>query len=271
MRVAIYNNETTESQRVTKLLRTEMDKAGLVYDEENPEVVITIGGDGTLLSAFHHYQTQLGQIRFVGIHTGHLGFYTDWRNFEIDDLVDSLVHDSGQSISYPLLDIKAVYSDGTVNRFTALNEFTIRNITRTMVCDVYINSQLFENFRGDGLCVSTPTGSTAYNKSVGGAVMDPHSVGFQLAEMASLNNRVFRTLGSPIIFAADTKLLLRLRDINGHVMTCDREQIMLKNKKDERYLMELAYQVSDQKINFARYRHNNFWNRVKDSFIGGTK
>lgn len=98
--------------------------------------------------------------------------------------------------------------------------------------------------------------------------MDPHSVGFQLAEMASLNNRVFRTLGSPIIFGADTKLMLRLRDTNDHVLTCDRDQLMLKNKKGQRYLMELDYQVSDQKINFARYRHNNFWNRVKDSFIG---
>src|SRR5699024_5214340 len=98
MKVGIYNNETAESQRVTKLLRAEIERAGLTYDDQHPEVVITIGGDGTLLSAFHHYIDQLDQIRFVGIHTGHLGFYTDWRNFEIDDLVDSLVQDSGQSV-----------------------------------------------------------------------------------------------------------------------------------------------------------------------------
>lgn len=271
MKIGIYNNESAESQRVTKLLRDEIERAGLDYDEENPEVVITIGGDGTLLSAFHHYIDQLDQIRFVGIHTGHLGFYTDWRNFEIDDLVDSLVQDSGQSVSYPLLDMHAVYSDGTVENFVALNESTIRNITKTMVCDVYINNQLFENFRGDGLCISTPTGSTAYNKSVGGAIMDPNSVGFQLAEMASLNNRVFRTLGSPIIFGADTKLMLRLRDANDHVMTCDREQMRLKNAAGKRHLLEVSYQVSPKRIYFARYRHTNFWNRVKDSFIGGAK
>ena len=127
MRVAIYNNETAESQRVTKLLRVDMEKAGLVYDQQKPEVVVTIGGDGTLLSAFHHYQHQLDRVRFVGIHTGHLGFYTDWRNFEIDDLVDSLVRDSGQSVAYPLLDMKAIYSDGLVDHFIALNESTIRN------------------------------------------------------------------------------------------------------------------------------------------------
>ena len=271
MKVGIYNNETAESQRVTKLLRAEIERAGLTYDDQHPEVVITIGGDGTLLSAFHHYIDQLDQIRFVGIHTGHLGFYTDWRNFEIDDLVDSLVQDSGQSVSYPLLDMRAGYSDGTVDNYVALNEATIRNITKTMACDVYINNQLFENFRGDGLCISTPTGSTAYNKSVGGAIMDPNSVGFQLAEMASLNNRVFRTLGSPIIFGADTKLMLRLRDVNDHVMTCDREQLRLKNEKGKRYLMEISFQVSAKRVYFARYRHTNFWNRVKDSFIGGGK
>ena len=75
MRIGIYNNETAESQRVTKVLKTEMKRAGLTYVEKNPEVVITIGGDGTLLSAFHHYQKDLNNIRFVGIHTGHLGFY----------------------------------------------------------------------------------------------------------------------------------------------------------------------------------------------------
>lgn len=101
-----------------------------------------------MLSAFHHYQKDLNNIRFVGIHTGHLGFYTDWRSFEIDDLVDSLVKDSGQAVSYPLLAMKATYSDGQIENYIALNESTIRNVTRTMVCDVFINNYLFENFRG---------------------------------------------------------------------------------------------------------------------------
>lgn len=271
MRVAIYNNESPESQRVTKLLKAEMEKAGLIYDQQTPNVVVTIGGDGTLLSAFHHYETLLDKIRFVGIHTGHLGFYTDWRNYEIDDLVDSLVKDSGESVAYPLLDMHAIYSDGSIDHYIALNESTVRNITKTMVCDVYVNNELFETFRGDGLCISTPTGSTAYNKSVGGAIMDPHIIGFQLAEMASLNNRVFRTLGSPIIFGSNAKVMLRLKDLNGHVMTCDREQVRLKPQQGGRKLVEITYQVSKKEISFAQYRHNNFWHRVKDAFIGGAQ
>ena len=58
----------------------------------------------------------------------------------------------------------------------------------------------FERFRGDGLCISTPSGSTAYNKALGGAIIHPSLKAIQLAEMASINNRVFRTIGSPLIF-----------------------------------------------------------------------
>ena len=213
MRVAIFNYESPESLRVRKLLLNRLEEeTAITYDEQQPDVVITIGGDGTLISAFHHYEDRLSTIRFVGIHTGHLGFYTDWRNFEVEDLVESLQNDSGQSVSYPLLEMSATYDDGEIERRVALNESTLRNIVKTMVCDVYINNQLFERFRGDGLVISTPTGSTAYNKSVGGAILDPRIIGFQLGEMASLNNRVFRTLGSPVVFGSDTKLTLRLPD-----------------------------------------------------------
>ena len=62
-----------------------------------------------------------------------------------------------------------------------------------MVADIIINHVPFERFRGDGVTVSTPTGSTAYNKSLGGAVLHPTIEALQLTEIASLNNRVYRT------------------------------------------------------------------------------
>lgn len=63
---------------------------------------------------------------------------------------------------------------------------------KSMAADVCLNDVLFESFRGDGLSVSTPTGSTAYNKSLGGAVLHPTIEALQLTEIASLNNRVYR-------------------------------------------------------------------------------
>lgn len=71
------------------------------------------------------------------------------------------------------------------------------------------------------MTISTPTGSTAYNKSVGGAVIHPSINAFQLAEIASLNNRVFRTLGSPIVIAHDEWLEIKLENTEDYLVTVD--------------------------------------------------
>ena len=63
---------------------------GLIFDEEEPDIVLSIGGDGTLLHAFHKYKHRLQDTAFVGIHTGHLGFYADWKPAEIEKLVISI-------------------------------------------------------------------------------------------------------------------------------------------------------------------------------------
>lgn len=79
-----------------------------------------------------------------------------------------------------------------------------------MVADVVIDNVQLERFRGDGLSVSTPTGSTAYNKSLGGAILHPTMEALQLAEISSLNNRVYRTLGSSVIVPKKIRLKLFL-------------------------------------------------------------
>lgn len=192
MKIAIFANKRAKSQAVKKKLYQKFVERHFVIDDKEPDVVVTIGGDGTLLSAFHHYEDKLDQVRFVGVHTGHLGFYTDWRDDEIDDLVISLQSDNRQSVSYPLLEVSVKYADSPRReRYLALNESTLKRNSATMVTDVYIGGELFERFRGDGLCVSTPTGSTAYNKSLGGAVVHPNLEVLQIAEIGSINNRVF--------------------------------------------------------------------------------
>ncbi|MGH2214097.1 NAD kinase, partial [Enterococcus faecalis] len=73
--------------------------------------------------------------------------------------------------SYRLLDARIRFRDGKPGKhFLALNESTIKRGNRSMVGDVFIKGELFERFRGDGFSISTPTGSTAYNKSIGEAV-----------------------------------------------------------------------------------------------------
>ncbi|UQS85556.1 NAD kinase [Apilactobacillus apisilvae] len=264
MRVAIYSNDGSTSNKVASQLKAKIkDSDKLNYDGLNPEIVISVGGDGTLLSAFHHYIDSINKIRFVGIHTGHLGFYTDWRDYEVQQLVDSLEDDNGQSVSYPLLSIDIKYKDGgPSDSMVALNESTLKRVNGTMVTDVNIKDEFFEKFRGDGLCVSTPTGSTAYNKSVSGAIISPQFNAVQVSEMASINNRVFRTLGSPIIIPPNEWITIIPDDPYHNILTCD--QLLVKNRPIE----SITYSISNDRIYFAQYRHTHFWKRVSNSFIG---
>ncbi|GHP14989.1 NAD kinase [Lentilactobacillus fungorum] len=267
MKIAIYSNLGESSNNVATALKKEIDKSSMLsIDGLNPEMVISVGGDGTLLSAFHHYQDISDRIRLVGIHTGHLGFYTDWRDYEVSELVDSLEHDNGQSVTYPLLDIRVNYaSGGFADKGLALNESTLKQINGTMVADLYIKNQLFESFRGDGLCVSTPSGSTAYNKSVGGAIINPLLNAIQVAEISSINNRVFRTLGSPLIIAPDEWVKVVLKSAGRTILTCDQQVVSTDP------IASIEYRISKHRVAFAQYRHTQFWRRVSNSFIGRPK
>lgn len=263
MKVAIHNNHKKISIKVAQELKERLEKENIEINSHSPDILITVGGDGTLLSAFHRFAHQLDSIRFIGVHTGHLGFYTDWREYELEELVESIKNDDGEAVEYPLLDVNVRYTDGRQdNNFIALNEATVKKTGGTLVTDVFINDKHFECFRGDGLCVSTPTGSTGYNKSVGGAVLNPRLPALQMTEMASINNQLFRTLSSPLIIAWDEEIILDLTQAKQILITFDHITMSEENVKSVRL------KIADEKIRFARYRHTHFWDRVSNAFIG---
>ncbi|KRL63862.1 NAD kinase [Lactobacillus psittaci] len=261
MKVAIVKNPRKQSQLVAQQLEKLLLDQGIEIDGTNPEVVISVGGDGTMISAFHKYQAQLDRVRFIGVHTGHLGFYTDWRNFDLKKMVQALTQEKPLTSSYPLLEL-IVITDNEPRHFLALNEASIKRISKTLVAKVAIKDELFETFRGDGLCVSTPTGSTAYSKSLGGAVIHPRLKALQLTEVASINNRVFRTIGSPVVIAPDEWITIEPADQHNLILIVDGKRVPVD------HVQKVIYRISKQEIKFDKFGHHHFWSRVKDSFIG---
>ncbi|MCC9773734.1 NAD kinase [Streptococcus agalactiae] len=263
-RVAIIANGKYQSKRVaSKLFAAFKHDPDFYLSKKDPDIVISIGGDGMLLSAFHMYEKQLDKVRFVGVHTGHLGFYTDYRDFEVDTLINNLKNDEGEQISYPILKVTITLEDGRVIRARALNESTIKRIEKTMVADVVINQVVFERFRGDGILVSTPTGSTAYNKSLGGAVLHPTIEALQLTEISSLNNRVYRTLGSSVIIPKKDAIEIVPKRVGVYTISIDNKTVHYKNvtKRED--------SIDEKSINFVSTpSHTSFWERVNDAFIG---
>ncbi|HEM2777495.1 TPA: NAD kinase [Streptococcus suis] len=262
-KIALLASRNPKSEAVSKELWTKLKEANFILTPKKPDIVISIGGDGMLLSAFHKYEKLIDRVRFVGIHTGHLGFYTDYRDFEVDKLIENLKLDTGARVSYPILNVKVKMTDGRIVEARALNEATVKRLSKTMVADIIINNVPFERFRGDGISVSTPTGSTAYNKSLGGAVLHPTIEALQIAEVASLNNRVYRTLGSSVVVPKKDKIVIEPKHSDRYSIAVDNKTFVYDS------IESIEYQIDNSKIHFvATPSHTSFWNRVKDAFIG---
>ncbi|MBF0713726.1 NAD kinase [Gemella sp. GH3] len=231
-----------------------------------PDYIIVIGGDGTVLSAFRKYLDIVNDVKFITIHTGHLGFYTDYQVKNYKNIFEDILNRAPQVESYPLLAVEAYCTQGNMlTKNYALNEITFNNsMGSTYVAEVYINDEHFENFRGDGICISTPTGSTAYNKSLGGAVIHPKMDIFQVTEIAALNNLVYRTLGNPVILSKDEVLTIKPKNqVNNNRLSID--QSYYSNESLSKIKITLS---KTKKISFLRYNNVSFWKRVKRSFIG---
>ncbi|WP_277678588.1 NAD kinase [Gracilibacillus dipsosauri] len=263
MRFYILSKGDHKSDIIKGRMKQYLEGFSLEYDEKEPELVISVGGDGTFLEAFHTYQDRLEHTAFIGIHTGHLGFYADWLPDEVEKLIIEIAKKPYEIVEYPLLDI-VIYPAGEkkAKQFLALNEASVKSADGTVVLDVFIKGAHFERFRGDGLCISTPSGSTAYNKALGGAIIHPSLKALQITEMASINNRVFRTVGSPLILPKHHVCELKpLYHEKNFLITIDHYTDTYSN------IDTIECKVSEKNIRFARFRALPFWKRVHDSFI----
>lgn len=230
------------------------------FDDENPDIVFSFGGDGTMLGAIHKYKNILDKVKFVGVNTGNLGFFTDFTISELP-LIYELIESNEYSLNaYNLLEYTLKSNDNVFSGL-AVNEIAITNPIHTQIIDVYINDKHFETFRGTGLLVSPPTGSTAYNKSLGGSVIDPLIKAIQLTEFAPINNRVYRSLSSPLVLSEDSKIELRFEKNENLYISVDGKFLAFSN------LTQVFTKLSNQQARFIEKKDTEFFDKVKRSFI----
>lgn len=241
------------------LVHNTLQQKGHIYDESNPEFVFSIGGDGTILRTVRQYIEKTENIIFVGINLGRLGFYTDFDESEIDRAIEIIETKKYELASFHLLEYQ-LKNDKECMCGYALNEVAIINPIHTQIIDVYINNKHFETFRGTGFIVSTPSGSTAYSKSLGGSVIDPHIEALQLTEVASINNRVYKTLSSPIVVSSQTTITLKSDFANGYA-TVDGVYDPFNA------FNEIIIKLSPKTARFVLNQQSDFWDRVKKSFL----
>ena len=263
-RIFIYANDTKMSKTIEETLRKKLVKSGLrVYEEysEDTELIICIGGDGTLLRLVQEFNFPKTPI--VGINTGHLGFFQEVLPEKIDDFIFLYNQDkySIQSLNGVTFTIKT--ASGT-HKHLALNEIVVRGLmTHPIHLNISINESFIERFSGDGLCVSTPAGSTAYNYSLGGSIVDPRLNLLQVSPIAPMQNTAYRSFTSSILLPSNDKLTIIPCGEYDKTLSVVYDGLM----KDYENVEEMTIQLSRKKINLMRFDDYQFWEKVKSKFL----
>lgn len=141
---------------------------------EHTECIITIGGDGTLIQAARDLSGR--NIPMVGVNRGHLGFLNQIsRQEDIAPVMDALLNDRYQLETRMMIYGEARKCGELVLADIALNEIAVtrKDALKARRFSVYVNDEFLNEYSADGILVATPTGSTAYNLSAGGPVIEP--------------------------------------------------------------------------------------------------
>lgn len=245
---AIISREDEVSVKISATIQNQLLAAGMEYSNDRPEIVCTIGGDGTFLSAIHKYLGILNQVVFVGLHTGTLGFFADYTLKQINEFVSDIVTKNPQIEKRALMRIHL----SSINKDCyAVNDMLLQR-PQTQHIDVYINDRKLETFHGTGLILSTQIGSTAYNRSVGGAVVEPGLEIMQLAELAGIHHRHYRSLNNSLIVSGRNQITFASEDFSETTLSFDRYEIKLPKKET------IVCSLSDLKVQLAHY-HQPDW------------
>jgi NAD+ kinase len=223
-----------------------------------PELVLSVGGDGTFLETALNIRT-FG-IPVAGVNTGRMGFLA---NIPVDGLagsVDQLCRGEYKVIERALLEITHPEGLFGTESQVALNEITFQKTDPGMITiSVYTDDVYLNTYWADGLIVSTATGSTAYNLSVGGPILSPEDQSIIISPISShnLTNR-------PIIVTGDTILRMQVGGRScGFLATCDS-----KSGKAE-FGKEIRIRQTPEKLKTIMLRGTDFYSTLRNKLMWG--
>ena len=180
------------------------------------DILVSIGGDGTLLSLVRRSYKYHKPV--LGIYVGKLGFLTDVLPEEIEDFVKKLKKKKFRIDNRMMMEANI---NGSKKRFYSFNDIVItrESISKMIEVDAYIDKKWFNRYYGDGLIISTPTGSTAYNLAAGGPVVYPLTDAYILTPICahSLTQR-------PLVLPADFEIEIRTKSTKT-LMVLDGQEI----------------------------------------------
>lgn len=261
-RIYVYTNRVKRSLQVKAQLMELLRQAGFVLTKTDPEVILVIGGDGTMLSAIRSLDHL--NVPFLGVNTGSLGFLPGILPSEIEMLPQLLSEETFYTEKYPTLEVKATSLSGKEYTSYCFNEVLIKqHQPRLLEILIYLDDKPFNYYTGDGLIVSTPIGTTGYSIWTGGAAIESTLEAFQITPIHPNDNRINRPLKHSLVMPLTTKIELKvvrpqhrsvLAAVDGIYMT-------------EEYLSDMLIRISDKPVRVLRAHDTTYFDLFRNKIV----
>lgn len=182
-------------------------------DFETVDLAVVLGGDGTMISAARLLQNS--DVPVLGINYGSLGYLTEFRIEELYESLETILSGVYELDKRVTLDVTLIRNRSVLSQNRVLNDVVINKaaLARIINIEVWLDQLYVNDFRADGLIISTPTGSTAYNLSAGGPIVFPSMNAVVITPICpfTLSNR-------PIVIPDSAEIELRLKTENEEVV-----------------------------------------------------
>lgn len=264
-KVFIYSNDTGLSKatanELINVLSSRKFEISSKYDE-TVDLIACIGGDGTFLNCVH--ECRLPRTPIIGINTGHLGFFQELVPSELEMFVNH--YNDGNYTVEKIHPIRALITDRDgIHEITGINEILVMGMyTKLAHLSIIMDDTPIQEFIGDGILVSTPVGSTAYNYSLGGSLVAPELDALQLTPMAPMNTSAYRCFRSSILYPAskNVRLVTRKSTVGDKLLLAyDGLTREFSN------VSKIDVMQADDEIHLIRLPGYDYWNKLTNKLL----
>lgn len=253
-------NINTVGKPPSEIKTCEINSADAEKFKEDVDLIVVLGGDGTMISTAR--LTGEKETLILGINYGSLGYLTEFRFEEMFPALEEILKGNYEIDRRVMLEVEHWRGAELLGKGRILNDVVINKAVLARIIEIEVNlDKLYVNsFRADGLIISTPTGSTAYNLSAGGPIVFPSMNAMILTPICpfTLTNR-------PIVVPDEAEISLRLKnDSDGVVLTLD-GQVGYQMQRDDRVVIR----KSQTNFNLVQPPNRNYFDVLRNKLQWG--
>jgi NAD+ kinase len=258
--IELFGGPDIERQRIEHATGCSVSE---VRDDElasTVDLIIVLGGDGTMIATARMIGDH--EVPVLGVNFGGLGYLAEFRIEELFTALESVLAGNYRLDRRVMLSGELLRDGKTVTHHRVLNDAVINKsaLARIIEIEAYLNDQFVNSFRADGLIISTPTGSTAYNLSAGGPVIFPSMNAVVITPICpfTLSNR-------PLVVPDDAVIELRLKTGNEEVALTLDGQVGFPMNVDDRVVIR----KSRTTFNLIQPSNRNYFDVLRDKLRWG--